>query len=147
MPYFLLICRQGSSASYQNLTNIIVFSQPCVRKWPTYVDHNINSSPTLFRLTAIVVSRFMLDLQAAKHAGSDHDSALSQQPHSDVVFGRIIGSLDASLTVFSGDIDPPMDEQRINRDEGLAVDPPLGTAPSECVEDGARRSGTVYATD
>lgn len=43
----------------------------------------------------------MLDLQAAKHAGSGHES-FSESHHS-MVFARIIGSIDA--TIIPGDVD------------------------------------------
>ena len=73
-------------------------------------------------MSVILISRFMLDLQAARHATCDSlPTSLDQSQHS-VLFARIMGSLDASIvpedTVNAGDDITATPE---NTDEDLSI--------------------------
>ena len=49
-------------------------------------------------MTAVLVSRFLLHLQAANRTAIDHDASISSEAHdSSLVFNRVIGSLASSL--------------------------------------------------
>ena len=48
------------------------------------------------RLTSLLISRFLLDLQAANRANA-HTSSISEGSAESIVFQRVVGSLGASI--------------------------------------------------